>query len=128
MRRNIKIHVVRSLSDLENAGRYLKHRDMIIDAMLGTGLKGPLREPFSSVVRLINESGTPVVSVDAPTGLNPSTGEVYGVAVKATYTVTFHKVKRGFLKAKKYTGEVIVADIGIPKEIEVAVIGKHGRL
>ncbi len=127
MRRNITIYVVKNPSDLEKAGRYLKRRDVIIDAMLGTGLKGPLREPFASAVRLIYDSGVPVVSVDAPTGLNPSTGEVQGLAVKAAYTVTFHKMKRGFLKAKEYTGTVTVADIGIPEEVEAAAIGKYRR-
>lgn len=127
MRGNVKIHVVKNFSDLEKVGHYLKRRDVIIDAMLGTGLKGPLREPFASAVRLINDSDTPVVSVDAPTGLNPSTGEVQGVAVKAAYTVTFHKMKRGFLKTKEYTGTVTVAGIGIPKEVEAAAIGKYRR-
>lgn len=125
MKRNVKIHVVKIPSDLEGARRYLKRTKVIIDAMLGTGLRGQLREPFASVVRSINESGVPVISVDAPTGLNPSTGEVHGLAVKATYTVTFHRMKRGFLKAKGYTGEVIIADIGIPKEIETAAIDKR---
>ena len=125
MERSVKLYVVRSSSDLKKAKHYLKRADVIVDAILGTGLKGPLREPFASAVRLINESGVPVVSVDAPTGLNPSTGEVHRVAVKAAYTVTFHKMKKGFLKAKEHTGEVIVADIGIPREIEAAVIGKH---
>jgi hydroxyethylthiazole kinase-like uncharacterized protein yjeF len=125
MKQNIKVHVVRRLPDIKKAERCLKRGGVIIDAMLGTGLKGPLREPFASAVRLINKSGAPVVSVDAPTGLNPSTGEVHGLAVKATYTVTFHKMKRGFPKAKKYTGKVTVADIGIPKEVEAVAMGKH---
>jgi len=125
MKRNVKTYVIRGPSDLKKAKRYQKHADVIIDAILGTGLRGPLREPFSPVVRLINESGVPVVSVDAPTGLNPSTGEVHGLTVKATCTVTFHKMKRGFLKAKECTGEVVVVDIGIPKEVEVAAIGKY---
>ncbi len=128
MRQNVKIHVVKSLSDLKGATRYLKRADVIIDAMLGTGLKGPLREPFASAARLVNVSKVPVVSIDAPTGLDPSTGEVHGVAVKATYTVTFHRMKMGFLKAKGYVGEVIVADIGIPPEVEAAAIGKRRRL
>jgi len=127
MKQNIKIHVVRSPSDLENARGYLKRADVIIDAMLGTGLRGPLREPLASAVRLINKSGLPVISVDAPTGLNPSTGEVHGLSVKATYTVTFHRMKKGFLRAREYTGEVIVADIGIPLEVEAATIGKRRR-
>ena len=128
MRQNVKIHVVKILSDLKGTARYLKRADVIIDAMLGTGLKGPLREPFASAARLVNMSKVPVVSIDAPTGLDPSTGEVHGVAVKATYTVTFHRMKMGFLKAKGYVGEVIVADIGIPPEVEAAAIGKRRRL
>jgi len=128
MRQNVKIHVVKILSDLKGTARYLKRADVIIDAMLGTGLKGPLREPFASAARLVNMSKVPVVSIDAPTGLDPSTGEVHGVAVKATYTVTFHRLKMGFLKAKGYVGEVIVADIGIPPEVEAAAIGKRRRL
>ena len=129
MKRNVKIHVARTPSDLKRARRYLKRAGVIIDAMLGTGLKGQLREPFASAVRTINESGIPVISVDAPTGLNPSTGEVHGLAVKATYTVTFHRMKKGFLKARGYMGEITVADIGIPKEIETAAIDKsrHSR-
>lgn len=124
MTQNIKIHVVRNSSDLKKARYYLKRADVIVDAMLGTGLGGPLREPFAFAVRLINESGVPVVSVDTPTGLNPSTGEVHGFAIKAAYTVTFHRMKRGFFKAKKYTGRIIVANIGIPKEVEAADISK----
>lgn len=125
MERSIKVYVVRNPSDLKKAKRYINGADVFLDAMLGTGLRGPLREPFPSIVRLINESGVPVVSVDAPTGLNPSTGEVQEFAVKATYTVTFHKMKKGFSRAKEYTGEVIVADIGIPREIEAAAIYEH---
>jgi len=120
--------VIRSPSDLRGVRRYLRRADVVIDAMLGTGLRGPLREPFASAVELINESDIPVVSVDAPTGLNPSTGEVHGVAVKAAYTVTFHRMKKGFLGAGEHTGEVIVADIGIPREVEVAAIGERRGL
>ena len=127
MRRNVKTHMVGTPSNLDRARRYLKHADVIIDAMLGTGLRGKLKGLFASAVRSINESNIPVISVDAPTGLNPSTGEVHGLAVKATYTVTFHRMKRGFLKAKEYTGEVIVADIGIPKEIETTALDKSRR-
>ncbi len=123
MKRNIKIHVVEKPLDSKKMKIILKRMDVILDAMLGTGLRGPLKEPYASVVRLINESGVQVVSVDAPTGLNPSTGEIHGVAIRATCTVTFHRMKRGFIRARNYTGEIIVADIGIPREIEVAAIG-----
>lgn len=101
--------------------------DVVVDAMLGTGVHGLLREPILSAVRLINNSGSrnvAVVAVDTPTGLDPSTGLVAGrggEAVKAAYTVTFHRMKKGFLKgqSRKYTGKVIIAEIGVPKEADV---------
>lgn len=124
MRRNINIHVIKDLEDLKGAVECLKRADVIIDAMLGTGLKGALREPFASAVRSINDSGLPVVAVDSPTGLNPSTGEVHGVSVRADYTLTFHKMKKGFPKAREHTGEIVVADIGIPPEVESAALGR----
>ncbi len=91
--------------------------DIVVDAMLGTGVRGRLREPYASAVELINSSNSFVVAVDVPTGVNPDTGE-YELAVKADLTVTFHKVKPGLIKAKDVCGEVVVRDIGIPHEFE----------
>ncbi len=91
--------------------------DVVIDGMLGTGVRGRLRQPYLKAVEIINGSDATVFAVDVPTGLNPDTGD-YEVAVRADYTVTFHKAKPGLLKAKKIVGELIVKDIGIPKEIE----------
>ena len=125
MRDSIKVHQVKIPEELEGVRRAIREGGVIVDAMLGTGLKGPIREPYASVVRLINESGVPVVAVDSPTGLDPTSGEVCGEAVKSTYTLTFHRAKRGFLKAKEYTGEVIVESIGIPPEVERSAIGER---
>ena len=95
-------------------------QSVIIDAMLGTGTKGELREPFSSAVDIINSSECQVVAVDFPTGLNPSNGCVEHKAVKADFTVTFHRLKTGLEKAKtEYIGTVHVCDIGIPDEAEL---------
>ena len=58
------------------------------------------------------------LAVDVPTGIDSDTGEVLGTAVKANLTITFHKEKMGLKKAKKYVGELLVKDIGLPKEIE----------
>lgn len=89
--------------------------DIIIDGMLGTGVKGRLREPFARAVEIINSSNSYVVAVDVPTGLNPDTGE-YVTAVKADLTVTFHKAKPGLVKpdVAEVVGELVVRDIGIP--------------
>ncbi len=93
--------------------------DCVLDAMLGTGVKGELREPYSSAVDLINNCKAKIIAVDVPTGINPDTGE-FKKAVKADITVTFHKVKPGLIKpeVKDYVGKLIVKDIGIPPLIE----------
>jgi len=107
--------------DLEKLKSLLKKADLIIDAIFGTGLKGEVREPYRTAIEYINEAGKKIVAVDVPSGLNPDTGEIHGVAVKASYTVTFHRVKRGLEKRREYTGEVNVVDIGIPPEAELIV-------
>ena len=96
----------------------LHYADFIVDAILGTGVKGPLKEPLLSCVNAINESGKLVFAVDTPTGLNPSSGEIHGKAVRAKYTITFHKMKKGFKGLTEYTGKVVVREIGIPFEAE----------
>ncbi|MEM2593471.1 MAG: NAD(P)H-hydrate dehydratase [Candidatus Bathyarchaeia archaeon] len=92
--------------------------DVIIDALLGIGLKSPPRPPISQMIRRINEADAFRVAVDVPTGLDSDTGAVLGEAVKAHLTITFHKPKPGLLRAKDYVGELIVKHIGIPEEVE----------
>lgn len=93
--------------------------EIIIDALLGTGTQGKLREPISSAVDIINKSKGVRIAVDTPTGLDPLTGKVFDKAVQADYTVTFHQEKSGFKDAKKeYVGEIYICDIGIPQEVE----------
>jgi NAD(P)H-hydrate epimerase len=92
--------------------------DIIVDALLGTGTKGKLRPPFLQLVKKINAMNAFRVAVDIPTGVDADTGEILGDAVKADLTVTFHKTKLGLEKAKKYVGELVVRDIGLPKEFE----------
>ena len=91
---------------------------VVVDALLGTGTKGKLKPPISKVVDYINSLNACRVAVDMPTGIDSDTGEVLGTAVKADLTITFHKAKVGLDKAKKYVGELIVADIGLPMELE----------
>lgn len=91
--------------------------DVVLDAMLGTGVRGKLREPYSTAVEMINDSDGFKMAVDVPTGLNPDTGD-YEEAVRADLTVTFHKAKPGLLEAREICGEVVVKKIGIPAEFE----------
>ncbi len=96
---------------------------VIVDAVLGTGIRGVLREPHATAIELMNLAPAPKVAVDVPSGLDPDTGEVRDKAVRAALTVTFHKAKRGLLAphAARYVGEVVVEQIGIPPEAETIV-------
>jgi len=92
--------------------------EVVVDALLGVGLKGNLRPPILQSVKKINELKALRVAVDVPTGVDSDSGEVLGGAVRAGLTVTFHRTKPGLEKAKKYVGELVVRDIGLPSEFE----------
>jgi len=92
--------------------------EVVVDALLGVGLKGTLRPPVLQMVREINKVKAFRVSVDVPTGIDSDSGDVLGKAVRANLTVTFHKKKPGLVKAKRYTGQLVVRDIGLPSEFE----------
>ena len=93
--------------------------ELVVDAIFGVGIHSPVRGIIETAIRAINESQKPVVSVDIPSGLDADTGQVHGVAVKATRTVTLALPKRGLFKGEgpQYAGEIEVADIGIPREL-----------
>jgi len=92
---------------------------VIVDALLGTGATGAVREPMAGAVRIANAAGPPVLAVDIPSGLDANTGEVLGACIEATVTVTFVAPKVGFTRGDgpKKTGRVVVADIGLPAEL-----------
>jgi NAD(P)H-hydrate epimerase len=92
--------------------------DVVVDALLGMGLKGVLRPPFSQLIKKINDVNAFRISVDVPTGVDSDSGKILGEAVKADLTVTFHGMKPGLKKAKKHVGELVVKDIGLPVEFE----------
>ncbi|MFB6125233.1 MAG: NAD(P)H-hydrate dehydratase [Halanaeroarchaeum sp.] len=91
--------------------------DIVVDAVLGTGVTGAPREPERTAIRATNESGATVVSVDVPSGMDADTGEVADVAVDADRVVTFHDLKPGLADHE----DVTVADIGIPAAAETFV-------
>lgn len=92
--------------------------EIIIDALLGTGTKGKLKPPILQIVERINAKNAFKLAVDVPTGIDSDTGEVLGNAVRANVTLTFHAPKKGLDAAREYSGDLIVKDIGLPKEIE----------
>ncbi len=93
----------------------LETADCIVDAMLGTGVTGALREPEATTAREINATDSTVVSVDVPSGVDCDTGDAKGIAVDADHVVTFHDTKPG-LSALDIP--ITVADIGIPAAAE----------
>ena len=92
-------------------------RDLIVDALLGTGIRGTVSPPFAEAINCINAARAHVLSVDVPSGLDCDTGLPCGTSVRAQNTVTFVAVKKGFLipAAKSFTGSVTVCPIGIPE-------------
>ena len=91
---------------------------VIVDALLGIGLKGAPRPPMLQLIKKMNEANAFKVAIDVPSGVDSDSGQVSGEAVKADVTITFHKAKHGLVKAKEYAGELLVKTIGLPEEIE----------
>ena len=96
--------------------------DLIVDALLGTGIKGGVEGELAGTISAMNDEGCPIVSVDVPSGLNVDTGEEGGACVKAALTVTFALPKLGLMvyPGAEYAGELVVADIGMPREVMAA--------
>ena len=92
--------------------------DVLVDAILGTGITGEIREPYASAINYINQTECYKFAVDVPSGLDPQTGETANIYTKCDMTVTFHKMKQGIPKRKDLTGELFVEKIGIPPEAE----------
>jgi len=122
----VNLHALESLerdvrdvgADVERLAEALRGFDVVADAVGGTGIRGALRGPAGQAVEQINAAGRPVVAIDIPTGLDCDTGRAEGPAVRARCTVTFLARKKGFDEpgADAYTGQVHVADIGVPAE------------
>ncbi len=93
-----------------------RDEDLLIDALLGIGVRGAVGEPLASLIDAVNRSERPVVAVDIPSGLDADTGEAQGVAIQATYTVTMALPKAGFFQndGVRCTGSWAIAPIGIP--------------
>lgn len=106
-------------------GFELKSPALVVDALLGTGLVRHIREPFLSAVLAMNGMRCPVLSVDLPSGLDANSGEVLGVAVRATVTATMVAPKAGFARSDGplHVGRVVVIDIGVPPSLVERVAG-----
>jgi ADP-dependent NAD(P)H-hydrate dehydratase / NAD(P)H-hydrate epimerase len=117
---------------------WLAGSGVVVDAIFGTGFEGVPREPAVAPIEAANRSGAPIVACDIASGVDASTGEVEGVAIEASTTVSFHGAKIGHrvTPGKDHTGELVVAPIGIPDgapvepiaaEIDAAVLSLAPR-
>ncbi len=118
--RKVHLSVAR---DVLMFGQGIDTAAVVVDALLGTGLRGGLREPIRSAVEIIRRAGAagvPIVAVDTPTAVDLSSGEPSDPAVRADLTVTFHRPKTGLLtrRGAAYAGKVLVAPIGIPTDAD----------
>jgi NAD(P)H-hydrate epimerase len=93
--------------------------DLIVDALLGTGLTREISGIYAQAIQKINDSGCSVIAVDIPSGLNADTGKVMNYAVKADVTVTFIALKQGLFTAdaSEYCGDIVFAGLDIPTEV-----------
>jgi NAD(P)H-hydrate epimerase len=118
----VKVHAPVA-RDVAVFGRGIEKAAVIVDALLGTGVRGPLREPIRTAVEIIeraHRTGIPVVAVDTPTAVDLSSGEPSDPAVQADLTVTFHRPKTGLItrRGAAHAGKVLVAPIGVPPQAD----------
>lgn len=99
---------------------------LCVDALLGTGFQGEVREPAASVIDQLNSVATPVVAIDLPSGLDADTGAPAGSTVRAARTLTFVAPKVGFAApgARAHTGPVTVLSIGAPPSALERALGE----
>ena len=97
--------------------------DVIVDALLGSGLNRRVEGVFAEAIELVNGSADPVLALDIPSGLNADTGNCLGAAVRADATITFIGLKRGLFTAEgpEFCGEILFSDLGTPADIHAAV-------
>jgi len=104
-----RLRDVQILAGLDRSEEAIAQADVIIDALLGIGVDGVPREPFASLIRQMDASGKPILSIDVPSGFGS------GLMVRPTVTVALHDVKEGM--APENSGRIQVVDIGIPPNV-----------
>jgi len=108
----------------------LADSDVIVDALLGTGLERPVTGVWREAIEAINGSGRPVLAIDIPSGLSADTGAVLGAAVRADTTLTFVALKAGLFTARgrEHAGEIYFDDLSVPAEVHAEVAPAAQRI
>jgi NAD(P)H-hydrate epimerase len=117
--KNMKANIsfIEQDDDIDNLIEILRENELIIDAILGTGIRRNVEGIFSKVIDSINDYSKYIISIDVPSGLNSDNGIVMGNSIKANKTICFEVLKRGFLTygSDQYTGKIVVEKIGFPE-------------
>lgn len=105
--------------NLDDLKASIKESDVVVDCIFGTGLEREIKGIFYDVIKTINENKNKVYSIDVPSGINATTGDIMGICVNADKTISFEFYKRGFLKyeTQEFIGDVVVEHIGVPSYI-----------
>ncbi|MDZ7662447.1 NAD(P)H-hydrate dehydratase [Thiohalophilus sp.] len=112
------------------ASQPIEDLDLLVDALLGTGVQGPVNEPYATAIDWLNASGKPVLALDVPSGLDANTGQAGGRAVCADATLTFIGLKTGLLTgdASDYVGELVFTSLNLPASVRARVSPVARRL
>lgn len=107
------------VTTVEFNGQRQREAELIVDGLLGTGMHGDVSTEYRKAIELINDSPSPVLALDLPSGLNADTGMACGIAVQAACTISFIGLKQGLLtgEAVQYCGELHFSDLNVPKAI-----------
>ncbi len=111
--------VLSSSNKLDDFKNDMENSDIIVDAIFGTGITREVNDYMKAVFDIINGSGKKVISVDIPSGIGADDGVVYGAAVRASKTISFQLPKIGCIlfPGAEYTGDLLIKDIKIPKDV-----------
>lgn len=117
--RKMGINILELGEDISALDALLEDSDLLVDALLGTGLSKEVSGLYCNIIEKMNFSGLPIVALDIPSGLDSSSGRPLGIAVEAEMTLTFCLPKTGTIiyPGADYTGELIVVDIGAPYQL-----------
>lgn len=117
---------VTEISSLEEISPF-HHIDVVVDALLGTGVTGAVTGFLAELINYINSLDAPIVSVDLPSGMETDTGAVHGACVHADCTVTMAHLKTGLLfsPASDHAGEISVIDISVPPEVSISLLIRY---
>ena len=115
----MNMRAIKDGKEIAEALKQCRTTGIVVDALLGTGLANKVSEPIAGIISLVNAVRPHIVAVDTPSGLDCTTGEVLGVAVRAHETLTCGLPKVGFFKAEgpRHVGKLHVVDISLPREM-----------